>query len=97
MLVITKHMIICLYNTASNSIGNFLDYKAFYCLLNTFFFNGCPSQFKCAKTLFFVLHYPSLTKRDDFPLGCAMQWNHFGSGQGKGRWDGVGATVKQAL
>jgi hypothetical protein len=36
------------------------------------FFDGCTSQFKCANILFFVAHYPSLTKRDDLPLGRAM-------------------------
>jgi hypothetical protein len=49
------------------------------------------------KNFFFVTRYPSLTKKDDFPLGCAMRWNHFGSGQSKGRWDGARATMKQTL
>lgn len=61
------------------------------------FLDGCASQFKCAKSLFFVARYPSLTQSEDLPLGCAMQWNHFGTGHGKGRWDGAGAHVKQAL
>jgi hypothetical protein len=30
-------------------------------------------------------------------MRCAMQWNPFGSSHGKGRWDGVGAHVKQVL
>lgn len=29
------------------------------------FFEGCTSQFKCAKVMFFVVCYPSLTKKDD--------------------------------
>ncbi len=58
------------------------------------FSNGCASQFKCTKALFFVVCYPSLIRRDDLPLGCAMQWNHFGSNHGKGRWDGARATMK---
>lgn len=61
------------------------------------FSNGCTSQLKCAKVLFFVVRYPSLTKSEDLPMGCFMQWNHFGSGHGKGHWDGVGVHVKQAL
>ena len=61
------------------------------------FSDGCSSQFKCAKNLYFVARYPSLTRTSDLDLGCTMQWNWFGSGHGKGRWDGVGAHVKQAL
>ena len=26
-----------------------------------------------------------------------MHWNHFRSGHGKGHWDGLCATIKQAL
>jgi hypothetical protein len=26
-----------------------------------------------------------------------MQWNYFGNGHGNGRWDGVVASIKQAL
>jgi hypothetical protein len=26
-----------------------------------------------------------------------MQWNYFGSGHGKGKWDGPKAHIKQAL
>jgi hypothetical protein len=61
------------------------------------FSDGCSSQFKCARSLFFVTRYPTLTRSPQLPNGCAMQWNHFGSGHGKGRWDGAGATIKQAL
>ena len=61
------------------------------------FSDGCSSQFKCAKNLYFVAKYPSLTRTSDLPLGCTMQWNWFGSGHGKGRWDGAGVHVKQAL
>lgn len=35
--------------------------------------------------------YPSLTG------GCKMNWNFFGSGHGKGEWDGAGAVVKRTL
>jgi hypothetical protein len=55
---------------------------------------GCVSQFKCARSLFFVACYPSLTRNEELPMGFAMQWNHFDYGHGKGRWDGVGAHVK---
>ena len=61
------------------------------------FSDGCATQFKCAKSLFFVARYPSLTRNIDMPVGCQMKWNHSGIGHGKGCWDGVGATVKQAL
>ena len=61
------------------------------------FSDGCSAQFKCAQNLYFVARYPSLTRSDDLPLGCTMQWNWFGIGHGKGRWDGAGAHVKQAL
>jgi hypothetical protein len=26
-----------------------------------------------------------------------MQWNYFDNNHGKGRWDGVGASIKQAF
>lgn len=61
------------------------------------FSDGCASQFKCAKSLYFVARYPSLTISEELPLGCVMQWNHFGTGHGKGQWDGAGAHVKEAL
>ena len=61
------------------------------------FSDGCATQFKCAKNLYFMARYPSLTCSNDLPSGCTMQWNWFGSGHGKGRWDGAGAHVKQAL
>ena len=35
--------------------------------------------------------YPALTS------GCKMLWNYYGTGHGKGEWDGVGAVVKRAL
>jgi hypothetical protein len=40
--------------------------------------------------------YPSLTKSEELPLRTCMEWNYFGSGHNKGRWDGVGASIKQA-
>ena len=49
------------------------------------FSDGCASQFKCARSPFFVTRYPTLTRSPQLPNGCAMQWNHFGSGHGKGR------------
>jgi hypothetical protein len=61
------------------------------------FSNNCASQFKSARSFFFVAHYPSLTKSEELPLGCAMQWNHFGLGHGKGHWNGAKTHVKQAL
>lgn len=59
--------------------------------------DGCSSQFKCARSFFNVSHYPSLTKCQELPLGTYMQWNYFDNNHGKGRWDGVGASIKQAL
>lgn len=41
--------------------------------------------------LVLVFRYPSLTG------GCNMLWNFYGSGHGKGEWDGVGAVVKRTL
>jgi len=35
-----------------------------------------------SKSFFLVARYPLLTRKDDLPLGCAMQWNHFGFGHG---------------
>jgi hypothetical protein len=61
------------------------------------FSDGCATQFKCSRSLFHVGRYPSLTRSNEMPLGCRMQWNYFGTGHGKGRWDGAGATIKQAL
>jgi hypothetical protein len=61
------------------------------------FSDGCAAQFKCAKNLYFVARYPSLTRTNVLPLGCTMQWNWFGTGHGKGWWDGAGAHVKQTL
>jgi hypothetical protein len=61
------------------------------------FSNGCAFQFKCARSFFFVVRYPSLTRNEELPMVCAMQWNYFGFGHGKGRWDGARPHVKQAL
>jgi hypothetical protein len=46
---------------------------------------------------FYVLHYPSLTKCQELLLGTYMQWNYFGRGHGKGRWDGARTFIKQAF
>lgn len=53
--------------------------------------DGCAGQFKGARALYFVARYPGLTN------GCTMNWNFFGTGHGKGEWDGAGAVVKRAL
>ncbi len=58
---------------------------------------GCSLQFKCERSLFYVAHYPSLTKCPKLLLGTYMQWNYFGSGHRKGCWDAVGTSIKQAL
>jgi hypothetical protein len=51
----------------------FLTLQGFLLLVEHIVFsNGCASQFKYPKAQFFVAHYPSLTRRDDLPLGCAM-------------------------
>jgi hypothetical protein len=31
------------------------------------------------------------------PQGCVMGWNYFGTGHGKGQWDGAIAHVKSVL
>ena len=59
--------------------------------------DGCACQFKGARAWFFVSRYPNLTSCDQLPLGCAMQWNYWGSGHGKGPHDGAGACLKRAL
>lgn len=41
--------------------------------------------------LYGLCRYPSLTG------GCKMLWNFYGSGHGKGEWDGAGAVVKRTL
>jgi hypothetical protein len=61
------------------------------------FSDGCATQFKCSRSLFHISRYPSLTRSNEMPLGCRMQWNYFGTGHGKGRWDVAGAIIKQAL
>jgi hypothetical protein len=61
------------------------------------FSDGYSSQFKCGRFLFYVARYPSLTNSEELPFRTCMEWNHFGSGHYKGRWDGVGAFIKQAL
>ena len=53
--------------------------------------DGCAGQFKGARPMYFVSRYPGLTG------GCVMSWNFFGTGHGKGEWDGAGAVVKRAL
>jgi hypothetical protein len=35
--------------------------------------------------------YPSLTQ------GCKLLWSYYGTGHGKGEWDGAGTVVKRAL
>ena len=57
-------------------------------LLGAFYNSG---QFKGARCMYFVSRYPSLTG------GCEMEWNFFGTGHGKGEWDGAGAILKRAL
>jgi hypothetical protein len=71
------------------------DSKALYYLFNVLFFWMAVLCNSCAKTLFcFVAHYPSLTRSEELPMGCSMQWNHYGSGHGKGHYDGARAHVK---
>jgi hypothetical protein len=53
--------------------------------------DGCAGQFKGSRPMYFVSRYPGLTG------GCVMSWNFFGTGHGKGEWDGAGAVVKRAL
>jgi hypothetical protein len=55
---------------------NFLSVQGFPSPLEHIVFNdGCATQFKCAKSLFYVVRYPSITKTEEMPLGCQMQWN----------------------
>ena len=41
-------------------------------VVHIIFSDGCSVQFKCAKNLYFVARYPSLTSTNDLPLGCTM-------------------------
>ncbi len=41
--------------------------------------------------------YQALTKSVGFPQECVMGWNYFGTGHGKGKWDGAIAHVKNVL
>lgn len=43
------------------------------------FSDGCSAQFKGSRAMYFVARYPRLTE------GCAMRWDFFGSGHGKGK------------
>ncbi len=56
MWATTKHMIICLCNTASNSVGSFLHYKVFCCMLNTLLFLMVALHNSNAQTFYFLLH-----------------------------------------
>lgn len=51
------------------------------------FSDGCSAQFKCSRAIYFVAKYPNLTDV------CKMLWQYFGSGHGKGEWDGARAVV----
>lgn len=42
------------------------------------FSDGCSSQFKACRPMYFVSRYPGLTG------GCQMKWSYFGTGHGKG-------------
>ena len=50
--------------------------------------DGYSNQFKSKVPLYYVSRYPALTG------GCVCVWSFFGSGHGKGLYDGVGAVVK---
>ena len=52
--------------------------------------DGAASQFKVAKSFYFVARYGGLTE-------MGMSWFFFGSGHNKGKHDGAGAVVKITL
>lgn len=44
------------------------------------FSDGCASQFKSCRPMYFVTRYPGIAD------GCQMRWEYFGTGHGKGKW-----------
>jgi hypothetical protein len=44
-----------------------------------------------------VSRYQALTKNVGLPWGCVMGWNYFGTGHGKGQWDGAVTHVRNVL
>jgi hypothetical protein len=68
-------MTIFLCNMHLMCISGTSPHKVF--TLNVIFFgDGVASQFKGARSWFYVARYPSLTTCDQLPLGCAMEWNY---------------------
>ncbi|CAM6089455.1 unnamed protein product [Calypogeia fissa] len=61
------------------------------------FSDGCSGQFKCARAWYHVARYQEKTKSIELPRGCVMGWHFFGTGHGKGTWDGAGAHLKNFL
>jgi hypothetical protein len=61
------------------------------------FSDGCSGQFKCARAWYHVARYQEKTKSPEMPIGCVMGWHFFGTGHGKGTWDGAGAHLKNFL
>ena len=57
--------------------------------------DGAASQFKSARTWYFVARYPSLTCFAGLLQGYNMTWNFFAFGHGKGEVDGVGVLYKR--
>lgn len=75
MWATTKHMIICLCNTTSNSIGSFLHCKVFCCLLNTFYFLWLCFTIQMCKNFVFCCTLFILDQEGWFAFGMchAMQ------------------------
>jgi hypothetical protein len=57
---------------------NWLNEQGFKAKQHWVFSDGCSAQFKGSRAMYFVARYPGLTD------GCAMRWDYFGSGHGKG-------------
>ncbi len=59
--------------------------------------NGCASQFKSARSWFFISRYHNETICSELTSGCEMTWNYFATGHNKGEVDGIRALLKQDL
>jgi len=53
--------------------------------------DGCARQFKSQISWYFVNQYPEITN------GCNCIWSFFGSGYGKGPYDGTRALLKRYM
>ncbi len=90
-------MIICSCNIVLDYIGSSSKAIITHCLQNTSSFQMVILTIQMWMIFFYVSCYPPLTKCPKLPIAICMQWNYFGSGHGKGKWDGPKAHIKQAL